>query len=104
LSNTACKTIPKIITIPNAPSGLQVSAISRTEIRLTWKDNSTNELGFQAERRGNGDTEVLEYAMNQSVAIDTGLQRNTRYDYRVRALGDAGTSAWTSRVKTKTLR
>lgn len=101
-SNTACKTIPKIITIPNAPSGLQVSAISKTEIRLSWKDNSNTEVGFQAERRGGGDSAILEYAMNQTTAVDSGLQRNTRYDYRMRSLGDAGASAWTNRVKTKT--
>jgi len=103
-TNTACKTFPKIPTAPNAPSGLQVSAISQTEIQLSWADKSDNELGFQAERIGAGEIKLVEYSMNQTSAVDGGLRRNTRYDYRVRALGDAGTSEWSNRVKTKTWR
>lgn len=103
-SNSSCKTIPKLAAVPNAPSLLQVAALSRTQIQLSWKDNSSNELGFQAERVGNGETKLLEYAMNQTSATDSGLQGNTRYQYRLRALGDPGASAWTNSVKTKTLR
>jgi len=103
-SNTACKTFPKLPTAPNAPSGLQVSAISQTEIQLGWLDKSNNELGFQAERIGAGEVKLVEYSMNQTSAVDGGLRRNTRYDYRIRALGDAGTSEWSNRVKTKTWR
>jgi len=104
-SNTACKTFPQIPpAIPAAPSALQVSALSQTEIRLSWTDNANNELGIQAERSGNGEVKLLEYAMNSTTAIDKGLTRNRWYEYRIRALGDAGTSAWTNRVKTKTWR
>ena len=36
-------------TVPAAPSNLQATVISDTEIRLTWQDNSNNEDGFRIE-------------------------------------------------------
>jgi len=35
---------------PNAPSGLSASALSSSQILLTWQDNSDNEDGFKIER------------------------------------------------------
>ena len=105
-SNTVSETIPQIVPIPapSTPSGLMASTISRTQILLVWNDTSDIERRFQAERSGNGEIRYFDYAMNQTSAIDEGLRPNTRYDYRLRAIGDGGASAWTSRVKTKTLR
>jgi hypothetical protein len=36
--------------IPNPPSDLAVTALSSTQIRLTWTDNSSDEVGFRIER------------------------------------------------------
>ena len=97
-----CWTTPAIPTLaPNPPTGFQLSALSNTEILLTWKDNSTNETGFQAERNNKV---LAAYAMNTTAAIDSGLQPRTWYSYRLRALGDQVNSPWTSMVKTKTPR
>ncbi len=100
-SSTACGTSPIILKAPSTPQGLTVSALSPTQIKLSWKDTSDNELGFQSQRNGQI---VAEYAMNQTSAIDTGLIPRTWYIYRVRALGDGGTSAWSNSAKVKTPR
>src|SRR5439155_484853 len=42
-SNTATATTPSA---PAAPSNLAATAVSATQINLTWTDNSTNETGF----------------------------------------------------------
>ncbi|MCU0833256.1 MAG: S8 family serine peptidase, partial [Chromatiaceae bacterium] len=36
--------------IPEAPSGLTATALSTSQVNLTWVDNSTNESGFRIER------------------------------------------------------
>lgn len=101
-SNLVARTTPVITpALPNPPTGLQVSALSGSQVRLTWKDNSKNEIGFQTERNGAINDE---YAMNTTTAVDGDLHPRTWYTYRIRALGDAGTSAWSNSVKTKTLR
>jgi len=102
-SNTACKTFSIIIPPLNPPTGLKVSAISPTEVQISWND-SPYETGIQAERTANGQSKILDYDMNQVAAIDSGLRRNTWHEYRVRNLYDAGTSTWSNRVKVKTPR
>jgi hypothetical protein len=37
-------------TAPNVPSGLTATAASRSQINLSWTDNSGNETGFKVER------------------------------------------------------
>ena len=49
-SNEASATTPPL-TIPIAPSGLVAAALSATQVRLTWTDNSYNEDGFKIERK-----------------------------------------------------
>ena len=46
LNNHALVNITVNGSAPAAPSGLQATAISPTEIQLTWTDNATNETGF----------------------------------------------------------
>src|SRR5258708_38969010 len=36
---------------PPAPSGMTATAVSSTQVNLTWTDNSTNEDGFKIERK-----------------------------------------------------
>lgn len=93
-------------TIPNAPTGLVVTAISKSQINLTWKDNSSNETGFKIERSTNGSTftQIATVGTNATSYSNTGLTANTLYYYRVRAYNAAGNSAYSNTASTKTKR
>jgi hypothetical protein len=86
--------------LPAAPSGLGAVALSRSQIRLAWTDNSSNETGFAIERcPGAGCSAfaaVAQVAAGASGYIDSGLSRRTTYRYRVRALGAAGNSGYSN--------
>ncbi len=97
-SNEATVTTPAL-TIPAAPSGLQATAISATQVRLNWIDNSYNEDGFKVERKtGAGGTweQIGVVAENSGVFIDSGLSELTTYYYRVRAFNLAGNSDYSN--------
>ena len=91
---------------PNAPSNLTATPVSTSQINLSWSDNSTNEDGFKIERcQGNGCSNFAEIAtvgINTSSFSNTGLTRNTRYRYRVRAFNSAGNSAYSNIADAKT--
>jgi thermitase len=84
----------------NAPSGLTATAVSSSEINLTWADNSNDEDGFEIHRcQGTGCTN---FALVATVASDatgysnTGLPANTLYRYEVRAYNSGGTSGFSN--------
>jgi murein DD-endopeptidase MepM/ murein hydrolase activator NlpD len=81
--------------VPAAPSSLVASVVSSSQIRLAWKDNSSNETGFAIERRvGSGSWTPVATVAGQSVAYtDNGLAPATTYSYQVRALNGATSSA-----------
>jgi hypothetical protein len=72
------------------------SAISASRIDLTWMDNATNELGFRIERANSGGAfaEIATVGPNVTSYSNTGLTASTTYDYRVRAYGSGGDSAY----------
>lgn len=72
---------------PDPPSGLVATAVSATQINLTWQDNSSDETAFHIERSPNGATwtEIGTVSANTISYNDTGLTCNTTYHYRVRA-------------------
>ncbi len=92
--------------VPNAPSNLTASAVSSSQINLSWTDNSSDETGFSIERcTGNGCTNFAQIATTGSNATsysNTGLARNTWYRYRVRAFNAAGNSAYSNIATAKT--
>ncbi|MDD3654346.1 MAG: fibronectin type III domain-containing protein [Desulfotomaculaceae bacterium] len=85
-------------TVPAAPTGLSATAESSSRINLTWKDNATNETGFKIERREPGGSyiQVTTVKSNATSYNDTGLDSNTRYDYRVRAYNSHGNSGYSN--------
>ena len=89
---------------PAAPSDLAATAISGSQIRLTWTDNAGNETGFEVERRtGSGDfTNVTTTAENATGFTDNDLSECTEYDYRVRAVSESAESGWTEEVSATT--
>jgi len=89
---------------PNAPSGLTATAISDSQINLTWTDNAINEEGFQIERSTNGVNfqQVMLAAANMTNYSDVGLASATTFYYRIRASNLGGQSAYSSTASATT--
>jgi acid phosphatase type 7 len=109
-SNTASATTqssPPPLQPPNAPSGLTATAISGTQINLSWSDNSANEDGFRIERcQGSNCSNFVQIAQlgaNATSYSNTGLSASTHYRYRVRAFNSAGNSAYSNIAGSDTL-
>ncbi|MBU1413201.1 hypothetical protein KKC22_16955 [Myxococcota bacterium] len=84
--------------IPDAPTTLDATGISTTEINLTWNDNADSETGYRIERSLDGIEfeEIQVAAANATSFGDTGLTHSTVYYYRVAATGDYGDSPYTN--------
>jgi serine protease len=96
---------------PAAPSSLVASANQTgkgknkdlVSVTLTWNDNSGNENGFEIQacvESGKGRTKTCPYASIAQVGADVESWVDTSQTdgrrYQVRALGDAGNSAWSN--------
>jgi FtsP/CotA-like multicopper oxidase with cupredoxin domain len=94
-------------TPPARPTNLTAVNITRTSLTLTWQDNSDNEDGFTIQRATNqGFTQnVVSFSVGANVNSfnDSGLTRNTRYYYRVRAFNVIGNSQWSPVLNVRTL-
>jgi hypothetical protein len=90
---------------PTAPSNLAASALSSTQIQLSWNDNSSNETSFRVEMRtgANPFVEIGSVATNAIDANVTSLSPATTYDFRVRARNGSGDSAYTNVASATTL-
>ncbi|MFC1755277.1 fibronectin type III domain-containing protein, partial [Thermoproteota archaeon] len=87
-------------TAPLAPSSLNATAVSSSQIDLTWDDNSGNESGFKIERKdkSSGDMFIEIDTVGPDIAqySDVRLARKTRYRYRVRAYNAGGDSGYSN--------
>jgi len=99
-SNTATATTQATpVTAPTAPTVLTSTAISSSQINLSWTDNSNNETLFSIERAPGGTTSFVEIATvgaGITTYQNTGLAASTGYAYRVRAYNNVGYSAYTN--------
>lgn len=85
-----------VATAPKAPSLLDASTSSTSQINLTWTDNSDNETNFVIDRSTSSTfTSVVTASVNAGVTSysATGLVAGTTYFFRVRATNAAGNSA-----------
>ncbi len=93
---------------PSAPSNLSAQALSKSQIRLSWTNNSVNQDGVKIERcRGascTNFTQIATVAGTVTIYTDSGLAANTSYRYRVRAYNSAGNSPYSNTSGAKTLR
>jgi len=108
-SNTATATTSAAPpALPAAPSGLAATTVSRTQINLSWIDNSGNESGFKIERCKTANctnyAEVAQVGANVTTFADTGLTKNTAYRYRVRAFNAGGNSGYSNAASAKTFK
>jgi len=87
--------VPSTPQTPIAPTNLVATAVSPTEIDLTWQDNATNEQGYRVERSLNGTDfgEIATLGPNVHSYNDQGLTPDTTYFYRVVAFNNFGNSA-----------
>ncbi|MEL6557433.1 MAG: fibronectin type III domain-containing protein [Bacteroidota bacterium] len=88
----------------NAPSQLGASVLSSSQIRLNWTDNSNNETKFVISRaRENGQyADVDQVGANQTTFLDTDLDPNTRYRYRIYAANATNNSGFSNPVAVRT--
>jgi lysophospholipase L1-like esterase/predicted esterase len=94
--------VPRAIT--NRPNNFTATALSPTSVRLTWTDNSPNERGFEVWRRRVTGTEAVpnDYKVGWEMAVltaedvtlfvDNGVQPNSTYHYKIRAVNNEGRS------------
>jgi subtilisin len=107
-SNIATAITQAAPALPAAPSNLTAAVVSRSQINLTWTDNSSNETGFKIERcKGStctNFTQIATVGANVTSYSNTGLSANTTYRFRVRAYNASGNSAYSNIVNATTLR
>jgi C1A family cysteine protease len=107
-SNTANATTAPPPPPPAAPSDLNATAISSSQINLSWTNNATNEDGFKIEScTGVGCTKFKQIAtVGPDVATfsNSGLRKGTTYTYRVRAYNTVENSAYSNVASRTTLR
>ena len=88
------------------PGRLQAHAGSRTQVTLSWTDNSYQEEGFEIWRRTlPSDTFTLLTITDQNATsfLDEGLTANTGYEYKVRAVSNGKFSAYSEAKQASTL-
>ena len=98
--------IPTSMVVGAPPTNLTATAVSQSQINLHWKDNSTNERGFQIERSPNGTTgwKVIDRVrLNVEDYQDTTAACGSTYYYRVNAFTAGGFSAYTNVAHDTTL-
>ncbi|HKK61084.1 MAG TPA: sulfatase-like hydrolase/transferase, partial [Bacteroidales bacterium] len=84
--------------IPQTPLPLFVSAVSSSEIDVTWVDNAVNEEGFIIEKMDDGGNYIALDTVIANVKSyrDTGLLSETKYHYRVLAFNSEGNSNYSN--------
>ena len=91
--------------VPTAPSNLVATAISATQINLTWSDNSGNETGFRIRRRTGLDgawSDIATTGLDTTTYSDTALTPGTTYYYSVRGTNAIGDSALSNEANATT--
>lgn len=87
---------PPVAGTPTAPSNLLATAITSGAVRLTWNDNSNNELSFKVKRSTTfaGPFTALSpnSNANETSFTDSGLNPSTTYYYQVVAANANGES------------
>lgn len=95
-----------IMICPEAPGSAAASAVSSTQINISWTDNSSNETGFRIERSTGSNSNYGEIVSNLPAGTtsysSSGLNVNTTYYYRVRAYNAYGNSGYSNEASATT--
>lgn len=98
-SNTASATTATAATVPSAPTGIIATVISYNSIEVSWitpANGGSPITGYKIDRRigsGSWSTLVENTASESTSYIDTGLDPETTYRYRVSAINAVGVGA-----------
>lgn len=90
---------------PPPPDGLTATALSSSEVRVEWNDNSSNEDEFRIERRRQSESNFVEAGRAGADATtfdDDGLAAGVTYVYRVQACNEAGCSSFSGEATATT--
>ncbi len=92
--------------LPDAPTNLDATSVSLTQIDLSWTDNSNNEDGFKIERKidvGGTYSLITSVGADMTSYSDTGLTTGANYYYRVSAYNIGGDSAYSNEANSTTI-
>jgi len=94
-----------VTTFPNAPTNLQGTAVSSSQINLTWTNNAPDATAIRVESQPAGSTSFTDIGPAAALANTgvTNLQPNTTYSFRVRAQSAIGYSAYSNTATVTTL-
>jgi hypothetical protein len=89
-----------VVTAPAAPSNLDASPSSTSQINLSWTDNADDETSVEVETSSQGSggpfSALATLGANATTYSHTGLALNSESCYRVRTTNVAGVSAWSN--------
>jgi len=95
-------TATTLLAPPSTPTGLVATAVSKSQINLTWSSTS-GAASYKIERSTDGASWVqVASGVSSTSYSSTGLQRSTTYYFRIRATNSSGDSPYTSTVLAKT--
>lgn len=87
------------INFPKAPTSLAAVNLRLGEAKLSWIDNSSDEIGFRIERsKGNASNfkQVSTVLGNINSFVDKGLQEGSTYHYRIASITSGGFSVYSN--------
>jgi len=99
-------TVTTLQALPAAPTNLQATAISSSQVNLTWTNNAPDATAIRVEYLPAGSAANFADIGAAATLTSTGvpnLQPNTAYDFRVRAQNAAGYSAYSNVATATTL-
>ena len=92
--------------LPDVPDNVDVDAVSKTELSVSWIDNSSTETGFEIWRRQSieDDFELVSVLdANSTTFSDVDLLAGTVYFYSIRAINENGASELSPEAAKSTL-
>ena len=89
-----------------APSNLAATAVTNSQINLSWVNNAVNATAILIERSKNGGSfsQIASVSPSATSYSDTGVRRNMTYSYRIRAANGTLNSAYSNTATARTPR